>query len=157
MVAALALAPGSSGVPAQERAPDPRLLEELGIMIMHFGLDVRNNKIDAILSRFGFGCLTEPPIGTPCQAVDTRLVNMLRELPADVDAIARALGALGATCAREDDRLDCVYERHVVTTGWAAGYPGPLGRTEELLRVDMIVTTDGKLLSYYAKFRRLDQ
>jgi len=154
-MAASALAIGTART--QERAPDPDLLNQLGIMTMTSGLDPQHNKIDAILGRFGFSCLTEGPLGSPCWRTEARLADLLREFPADLDDIARELGALGATCGKQESRLECWYERRVVSTGWAAGYSGPLGRGEDLFRVEFTVTANGPSLDYGAKLSRFAQ
>jgi hypothetical protein len=139
---------------AQEPAPDPRVLEQLGILTIVTGLDARNNRIDALLSKFGTACSTEPPMDTrPCP-IERRLSAFLRELPPDQDAIARELGLLGASCRKEAGRLDCLYERHVHYTGWVAGHDGPAGLSDDVFRITFTVTDDNGALDYGLEFRR---
>jgi hypothetical protein len=111
------------------------LLEELGILTVVTGLDAQNNQLDAIISKFGTACSTEPPWDTrPC-AIEVSLWAFLRSLGASQDAIARELVALGASCRKELSRLDCVYERHVHYVGWVAGHNGPAGTSDDFFRI----------------------
>jgi hypothetical protein len=139
---------------AQETPPDPRLLNELGIMTVVTGLDARNNQIDALLSKFGTSCSTEPPWDTrPC-AIEKELWAFLRSLPASQDAIATKLAGLGAACRKELARLDCVYERHAHYVGWVAGYDGPAGTSDDFFRITFTVTNSNGVLDYGVEFRR---
>ena len=139
---------------AQERPPDPRLLDQLGVLTVITGLDARNNQIDALLSKFGTACSTEPPWDTrPCP-IEVNLWAFLRSLPPSQDAIAAELVALGATCRKELARLDCVYERHVHYVGWVAGHDGPAGTSDDFFRITFTVTGADNALGYGVEFHR---
>jgi hypothetical protein len=139
---------------AQEPAPRPNLLDELGILTVVTGLDARNNPIDALLSKLGTACSTEPPWDTrPCP-IEASLWTFLRSLPPSQDAIARELVSMGAACRKESARLDCVYERHVHYTGWVAGYDGPAGTSDDFFRITFTVTDKDNALGYGVEFRR---
>jgi hypothetical protein len=129
-------------------------LEELGILAIVTGLDARNNQIDALISKFGTACSTEPPWDTrPCP-IETSLWAFLRSLPPNQDVIATELAALGAACRKELARLDCVYERHVHYVGWVAGHDGPAGTSDDFFRITFIVTSNAGVLEYGVEFRR---
>ena len=115
---------------AQEKFPDPALLEKLGILVTQKGLDP-NNRLDT----------------RPCPG-EKRLLTFLRELPPDQDAIARELEALGTSCRKEGTRLDCFYERHVHSDAWAWGHDGPVGSGDETYRITFTVTKQGDELQY---------
>lgn len=139
---------------AQETPPDPRLLNELGILTVVTGLDARNNQIDALLRKSGTACSTEPPWDTrPCP-IEVSLWAFLRSLPPNQDAIAAELVALGAACRKESARLDCVYERHVHYVGWVAGHDGPAGTSDDFFRITFTVSGDDNALDYGVEFRR---
>jgi hypothetical protein len=139
---------------AEDMPPDPRLLEELGILTIVTGLDARNNQIDALISKLGTACSTEPPWDTrPC-AIETSLWAFLRALPATQDAIATELASLGAACRKELARLDCVYERHVHYVGWVAGHDGPAATSDDFFRITFTVTGSNGVLDYGVEFRR---
>ena len=139
---------------AQETPPDPRLLEELGILTVVTGLDARNNQIDALISKFGTSCMTEPPWDMrPC-AIEVSLWAFLRSLPPSQDGIATELVSLGAVCRKELARLDCVYERHVHYVGWVAGHDGPAGISDDFFRITFTVAVKDSRLDYAVEFRR---
>lgn len=147
-------APFFCSAKAEDTPPDPRVLEELGILTIVTGLDARNNQIDALISKFGTSCSTEPPWDMrPC-AIETSLWAFLRSLPATQDAIATELASLGAACRRELTRLDCVYERHVHYVGWVAGHDGPAATSDEFFRITFTVTGNNGVLDYGVEFRR---
>ena len=136
-------------------APDPRLLEKLGILTTINGLDARNNPIDALLSKFGTACSTEPPLDTrPCP-IESDLLAFLRGLPANQQVIAKELGALGASCHKTSYRLDCVYERQVHYVGWVAGHDGPAGISDDFFRITFRIMGKDGALGYGLEFRRL--
>ena len=142
------------GARAQETPPDTRLLDELGILTVVTGLDARNNQIDALISKFGTACSTEPPWDTrPCP-IEKKLWAFLRGLPPSQGAIAAELVALGATCRKELARLECVYERHVHYVGWVAGHDGPAGTSDDFFRITFTASGDDSLLEYGVEFRR---
>jgi hypothetical protein len=133
---------------AQDVPPDPALLERLGIMMTHTGLDTANNPLDAIVASLAVACSTEPPIDTrPCPG-EKRLLSFLRRLAPDQDALARILEALETTCRKEGARLDCFYERRVHHAGWAWGYDGPVGSGDEIYRITFTITKQGDELHY---------
>lgn len=131
---------------AQDVPPDPALLERLGIIITHSGLDTANNPLDALVASLAAACSTEPPLDTrPCPG-EKRILSFLRRLPPDQDEIARILEALETTCRKEGTRLDCFYERHVHHAGWAWGHDGPVGSGDETYKITFTVTRqDGEL------------
>jgi hypothetical protein len=132
---------------AQEKFPDPALLEKLGILVTQKGLDP-NNRLDTLVGRLAMACSTEPPLDTrPCPG-EKRLLTFLRELPPDQDAIARELEALGTSCRKQGIRLDCFYERHVHSDAWAWGHDGPVGSGDETYRITFTVTKQGDELQY---------
>jgi hypothetical protein len=142
---------------AQERFPDPALLEKLGILTTQTGLDTAHNRIDAIVGRLAMACSTEPPLDTrPCPGEEA-LLTFLRGLPPDQDAIARELDALGTTCRKEGARLDCFYERHVHYRGWAWGYDSPVGSSDEIFRFTFTVTRQGDELHYGIDYHLLPE
>jgi hypothetical protein len=66
---------------AQEPAPDPRLLEQLGILTSQRRLDPRNNRLDALVSQFGSACTTDPrPDTRPCP-FERRLLTFRPRIP----------------------------------------------------------------------------
>jgi hypothetical protein len=133
---------------AQDVPPDPALLERLGIMMTHSGLDTANNPLDAIVASLAASCSTEPPFDTrPCPG-EGRLLSFLRRLAPDQDALARMLEALETTCRKEGARLDCFYERHVHHAGWAWGYDGPVGSGDEIYRITFTIIKQGDKLHY---------
>jgi hypothetical protein len=151
-IAGLLLSVGIVG--AEEKFPDPALLEKLGILITQKGLDP-NNRLDTLVGRLAMACSTEPPLDTrPCPG-EKRLLTFLRELPPDQDAIARELEALGTTCRKEGTRLDCFYERHVHSDAWAWGHDGPVGSGDETYRITFTVTKQGDELQYGVDYHLL--
>ena len=144
----------SHGARAQETPPDPRLLDQLGVLTVVTGLDARNNQIDALISKFGTSCMTEPPWDMrPC-AIEVSLWAFLRSLPPSQDGIATELVSLGAVCRKELARLDCVYERHVHYVGWVAGHDGPAGISDDFFRITFTVAVKDSRLDYAVEFRR---
>ena len=139
---------------AQELAPDPRVLERLGTLMIERGLDALNNRLDRLVAIYGPACLPDSPLQTrPC-AIDRELLSFLRALPHDQDLIARELEALGTTCRMQEGRLDCLYERRVHTTAWAWGHDGPVSILDELYRIIFTVKSGGDQLYYSVEYHR---
>ena len=140
---------------AQERFPNPALLEKLGILTTQKGLDP-DNPLDTLVGRLAMACSTEPPFDTrPCPG-EKRILSFLRGLPPDQDAIARILEALETTCRKEGPRLDCFYERHVHYDAWAWGYDGPVGSGDSTYRMTLTVTKQGDELQYSIDYHLID-
>jgi hypothetical protein len=139
---------------AQERFPNPALLEKLGVLTTQKGLDP-DNPLDTLVGSLAMACSTEPPFDTrPCPG-EKRILTFLRAVPPDQDAIARMLEALDTTCRKEGPRLDCFYERHVHVDAWAWGYDGPVGSADDLYRVTFTVTKVGDELQYGVDYHLL--
>jgi hypothetical protein len=151
-IAGLVLSVGISG--AQDRFPNPALLEELGILMTHKGLDP-DNPLDTLVGSLAMACSTEPPLDTrPCPGEES-ILSFLRGLPPDQDAIARVLEALETTCRKEGPRLDCFYERHVHHDAWAWGHDGPVGSGDSTYRVTFTVTKQSDELHYAIDYHLL--
>jgi hypothetical protein len=139
---------------AQEKFPNPALLEKLGLLVTQKGLDP-DNPLDSLVGRLAMSCSTEPPLDTrPCPG-EKRILDFLRRLPPDQDAIARMLEALETTCRKEGPRLDCFYERHVHHDAWAWGHDGPVGSGDSTYRVTFTVTKQGDELQYAIDYHLL--
>jgi len=151
-MAGLVLSVGIAG--AQEKFPNPALLEKLGVLVTQKGLD-RDNPLDSLVGKLAMACSTEPPFDTrPCPG-EKRILTFLRALPPDQDTIARMLEALETTCRKEGPRLDCFYERHVHYDAWAWGYDGPVGSGDNTYRVTFTVTKQGDELQYGVDYHLL--
>jgi hypothetical protein len=139
---------------AQEKFPNPALLEKLGLLVTQKGLDP-DNPLDSLVGRLAMSCSTEPPLDTrPCPG-EKRILDFLRRLPPDQDAIARMLEALETTCRKEGPRLDCFYERHVHHDAWAWGHDGPVGSGDSTYRVTFTVTKQGDEMQYAIDYHLL--
>ena len=137
----------AAGEPA-DKGPLPQLLQ-----FTIKGLDVRHNKIDQLISRFGFICLKIFADQRPC-IIEGKLIAYLKTLPPSQPDIERELTALGAVCETQDARLDCVYQRHVEKRIGFAGSPEPETILDEFFRIDFGIVQNGDSLSYEAKFDR---
>jgi len=92
------------------------------IAITRDGLDVTSNRLDALISHFGFVCIHNPYNPRPCR-IEREVTSLLRALPQDSAVIARELRAMDATCESNGGRLQCIYERDVLTTPWVNSVP----------------------------------
>jgi hypothetical protein len=117
------------------------------VFIRYEGLDVRNNRIDALISMFGFICVRNPFNPTPCR-IETELLAYLRTFPGDLKAIARELTALNATCLEENNRVNCLINRHVKTTAGIQGSSDPPEIIDEFFRIGLTVTSQSGGLEY---------
>jgi hypothetical protein len=115
------------------------------------GLDVENNKIDQLIRTFGWVCVHIPNIPRACR-IESELITFLKSLPPNRAAIARELIALGAVCEHREERLDCVFERHVDNAAWTAG--SSLPTIDNDFRIDMRVSGRDGTLEYQAAFKR---
>ena len=118
-----ALACGSSMVRAAPPVQQPSVQQPpvpQGVWFSRRGLDPKNNKIDALISMFGFICLPKNPLMTmPCR-IETELESLLRNFPPDQSVILQELRALGATCRGsalkcEQQRLEVLEQRDPAT------------------------------------------
>jgi len=136
--------------PSVQQPPAPQ-----GLWFSRRGLDPKNNKIDALISMFGFICLPRNPLKPmPC-AIETELESLLRSFPSDQSVILKELRALGATCRGDDRRLACVVERTVETTGWAAGHEPRV--IESRILIGLLVEDVNGSLHYSASYDMAEQ
>jgi hypothetical protein len=132
--------------PLQGPVPQP-------IYMTRKGLDAENNRIDRLVHLFGFTCVRNPYNLRPCR-IETELVSFLRTLPPTRAEIARELTALGTTCGINEQRLDCIYQRHVENAGWITGSPVPVNIVDEFLRIDLTILGKDGSLFFEAKYDR---
>jgi len=117
------------------------------------GLDTRHNKIDQIISRYGFICLKISKLQRP-YIIEDKLVAYLKTLPPSHSEIERELTAFGAVCENKGFRLDCAYERQVEKSVGFAGSPEPETIIDEFFRIDFSIVKNVDSLDYAAKFDR---
>ncbi len=117
------------------------------------GLDPKNNRIDALISMFGFLCSSKNPLRR-CR-IEIELESLLRSFPPDQSVILQELRALGATCRGDDRRLACVVERTVETTGWAAGHEPRVIKSRIL--IGLLVEDVNGTLKYSASYDITEQ
>jgi len=152
------LASGWSTACAQPLAqPRSQLREQplapQGLWFSRRGLDAKNNKIDELISKFGFICWRNPLHPRPCR-IETELVSLLRSFFPNQTVILRELRALGATCRGDDRRLACVVERTVEETIWAGGHPPRL--FEHRILIGFLVEETNGALGYSATFDKTE-
>ncbi len=147
----ISFAIGGSCLAAAEPA-DKVPLPQLGQFSIK-GLDVKHNKIDQIIRRYGFICLKISALERPC-IIEGKLVSYLKTLPPSQPDIERELTALGAICEIKNARLDCEYQRHAEKSIGFAGSLEPEAIVDEFFRIDFSIVQSGDTLSYAAKFDR---
>jgi hypothetical protein len=106
------------------------------IWMGRIGLDIQNNKIDALLNTFGFVCLHTYLSPKHCR-FEIELIRFLRAHNAA--DIRNEIEAFGAVCEDHDQILACRYDRHVVQTNWKADLEGPLSVTDEYFTVKLSI------------------
>jgi hypothetical protein len=133
---------------AEEKSPLP-------LLIIRKGLDVQNNKIDALIAQSGVACLPAL-MDRPCR-IEKDLLVFVRSLPADQEAIAQNLQSLGAVCRLQDIRLNCKIERETETTGLTADPAFKPNTTIDRFLIEFIVTGRGAELQYEVNFDRTER
>jgi hypothetical protein len=151
--AALAVAFTAGIICPAASEPSEGPLPQLGQFVIK-GLDVRQNKIDELISRFGFICLKiSEKMQRPC-IIEGKLISYLKTLPPNQVDIERELSMLGAVCETKEARLDCVYLRQVEKSIGFAGSPEPEAVVDEFFRIEFGIVQSGDGLDYQAKFDR---
>jgi len=123
------------------------------IGIAREGLDTHGNRIDALIAAFGYICVRNPYNPRPCR-IESELLELVRGLPRDPTIISRRLQEMGARCVNDSARLQCTYEREVVTTAWVAGNSTPSNALRDSFRIEFIVEKRGASLDVKILFQR---
>jgi hypothetical protein len=133
---------------AEEKSPQ-------AILMVQRGLDVQNNKIDALIAQSGVACLPAV-MSRPCP-IEEHLLSFLRSLPADKEAIVKNLQGLGALCHLQQEKLSCKIERETEITGYTSDPEIKPNTIIDHFFIEFIVTGQGPALQYQVNFDRISK
>jgi len=149
LLLAIAMTLPGSAIGAREQVSSVRP----GFIIYRSDLDRWHNKIDDMITIYGWACIPIPGNRYPCPIVK-KVEGFLRTLPQVQSALLQALTRMGANCAMNKQILRCTFDRYVDRLEQRAYPAKPALISRNLFHLDISVEAEGLSLKYRIDYDR---